>query len=98
MKKYLTIILCLLTFNLAAQKQINIVYFNTFKPIVAANITAALQQVYKCKIVQKGQYFLPQKAYYKPRNRYRADILLDYLENTNTNIYTLGITSQDISW
>jgi archaemetzincin len=41
---------------------------------------------------------LPVSAYYKPRERYRADLLLDYLSTmTSSNQVTLGLTSMDIS-
>lgn len=40
----------------------------------------------------------PQLAYYKPRNRYRADSLIDWLKKgTDRNHVILGITSKDIS-
>jgi archaemetzincin len=41
---------------------------------------------------------LPQTAYYKPRNRYRADSLIRYLRSkTPAGHITIGITNQDIS-
>ena len=42
---------------------------------------------------------LPQSAYYKPRNRYRAEKLLDYLESIIDKSHTkiLGLTTRDIS-
>jgi archaemetzincin len=41
---------------------------------------------------------LPALAYYKPRNRYRADSLIHWLNrNTPTGNVTLGLTSKDIS-
>ena len=41
---------------------------------------------------------LPQSAYYKPRNRYRADSIIKYLaaKTDNGNI-TVGLTEKDIS-
>jgi archaemetzincin len=42
---------------------------------------------------------LPQYAYYKARNRYRADSILNFLERYNKNHYRFvaGLTSKDIS-
>jgi archaemetzincin len=42
---------------------------------------------------------LPQYAYYKPRNRYRADSLLNFLERYNKNHFRFiaALTSKDIS-
>ncbi len=49
-------------------------------------------------VILKGSA-LPAKAYYKARNRYRADTLLDYLLQKRTqNIdYMVGLTEKDIS-
>ncbi len=41
---------------------------------------------------------LPQRAYYKPRNRYRADTLIMLLRETTANKHvTIGLTNKDIS-
>src|SRR5689334_22655199 len=41
---------------------------------------------------------LPALAYYKPRNRYRADSLISWLgRNTSGNQVIIGLTSKDIS-
>lgn len=41
---------------------------------------------------------LPKEAYYKERNRYRADSLIKFLnEKTGDNFVTLGLTNKDIS-
>ena len=42
---------------------------------------------------------LPQYAYYKPRNRYRADSILNFLERYNKNHFRFiaALTSKDIS-
>lgn len=41
---------------------------------------------------------LPQRAYYVPRNRYRADSLIDILKsNTKDGHVTIGLTCKDIS-
>lgn len=41
---------------------------------------------------------LPQKAFYPPRNRYRADSLIDYLAGITADGHvTIGLTYKDIS-
>lgn len=41
---------------------------------------------------------IPQLAYYKPRNRYRADSMIGWLrKRTDRKHVTIGITSKDIS-
>lgn len=41
---------------------------------------------------------LPKTAYYKPRNRYRADSLINWLsQRTQANTVVIGLTSKDIS-
>ena len=41
---------------------------------------------------------LPQSAYYKPRNRYRADSLINYLwQRSTTKSVLIGLTNKDIS-
>lgn len=40
----------------------------------------------------------PQNAYYKPRNRYRADSIIQFLNaTTKGNLVTIGLTTKDIS-
>ncbi|WP_231433815.1 MULTISPECIES: matrixin family metalloprotease [unclassified Chryseobacterium] len=41
---------------------------------------------------------LPKEAYYKDRNRYRADSIIKYLsQNTETGFVKIGLTTKDIS-
>ena len=41
---------------------------------------------------------LPKQAWYEPRKRYRADILINWLKNTvNDDGVVIGLTSKDIS-
>lgn len=41
---------------------------------------------------------LPKSAYYAPRNRYRADILLNHFSKTYPNKRVVALTSKDISY
>jgi len=41
---------------------------------------------------------LPKESYYKERNRYRADSIIQYLsKNTTNGFVTIGLTTKDIS-
>jgi archaemetzincin len=55
--------------------------------------------VYRVEVVVLPVKELPESAYYEPRRRYRADILLDYLNEKTDRRYTkvLGLTNRDIS-
>jgi archaemetzincin len=56
-----------------------------------------LKKVYPV-VELKTAIVLPQTAYYKPRNRYRADSLLSFLsERTQTGHVAIGLTTKDIS-
>ena len=58
------------------------------------NITAT----YNCTVTEiKGIAAMPAAAYYKPRNRYRANLLLEDLKKYNGYDKVIGITSKDIS-
>ncbi|WP_300672766.1 matrixin family metalloprotease [Soonwooa sp.] len=60
-------------------------------------VTEKIKNYYpNVKILEKIK--LPKEAYYKERNRYRADSLIKYLsERTADNFVTLGLTNKDIS-
>jgi archaemetzincin len=50
------------------------------------------------KVILNKSIPLPIRAYYKPRNRYRADTLNLYLkERTKNGFVTIGLTNKDIS-
>ena len=58
------------------------------------NITAT----YNCTVTEiKGIAAMPATAYYKPRNRYRANLLLEDLKKYNGYDKVIGITNKDIS-
>lgn len=62
-------------------------------------IKGEIETFYNFKVVILEGSPLPAHAYYKPRNRYRADTLLKYLLKvcpSNVN-YILGLTHKDIS-
>jgi archaemetzincin len=60
-------------------------------------VYSELHKVYPNLVIAKKMK-LPQSAYYKPRNRYRADSLIRYLRSiTPVTHVTIGLTSKDIS-
>jgi archaemetzincin len=60
---------------------------------------AGITGFYNVKTVILPGKILPSSTYYKPRKRYRADKLLDYLETITTgqNDKIIGLTTKDIS-
>lgn len=63
-------------------------------PIIGAKVTSFYHLPVKFK-----ESYLPQFAYYAPRNRFRADSLISYLKRLNKGKYrfAVGLTSKDIS-
>ncbi len=56
-----------------------------------------IKKVYSNTIVLKPVK-LPARAFYKPRNRYRADTLIAWLSrHSPDNFVTIGLTSKDVS-
>lgn len=62
-------------------------------------VKVGLQQFYGFAVVVLPRKQLPRRAYYRPRRRYRAEKLLDYLEQImpDDTFRVLGITAVDIS-
>ena len=60
-------------------------------------ISSNIQRIYPEVKVLKAMDF-PKNSYYKPRNRYRADSIIKYLNTrTGQQFITLGLTSKDIN-
>ncbi len=59
----------------------------------------ALVGMYGIQVIELPSVALPKDAYYKPRRRYRADKLLDFLDARAPNdaFRVLGLTGNDIS-
>lgn len=55
-----------------------------------------LEQSYNTKIEMYTDV-LPKEAYYKPNNRYRADLILKYLSKKYPGKRVMALTSKDIS-
>lgn len=70
-----------------------------FDSSLLATLKNEITQFYNYSTVVLEGSALPPNAYYKPRNRYRADSILDYLLQIRPkNIdYIVGLTEKDIS-
>lgn len=77
-----------------------IIDIQPFRGVDAAEyraLYASLKKVYP-SVQLKPPVELPATAYYRPRNRYRADSLINFLEQrTAKGHVTIGITHKDIS-
>lgn len=62
-------------------------------------VKKGLEDAFGLKVETLEAKPLPKEAWYEPRNRYRADKLLDYLGNQTAAKYriVIGLTSMDIS-
>jgi len=71
--------------------------FSDLSPELTHYVLDQLKIVYPfCELKRIVQ--LPSFAYYRPRNRYRADSLIAFLgRNTTVNHVTIGLTSKDVS-
>lgn len=71
--------------------------FNDFTPELTNSVFAKLKEINPNTIL-KTPLQLPIKAYYPPRNRYRADSLIKYLSNFGSaDTVVIGMTNKDIS-
>ena len=73
--------------------------FGKFSTEFIEMIYAGIDSVYNVEVIVLQGIEIPQSAYYEPRNRYRAEKLLDYLEENTGDEFTkvLGLTRYDIS-
>lgn len=71
----------------------------SFDTDIIDTISAGIQNLYNVDVVILSEKEMPQSAYYKSRNRYRAEKLLDYLEENVDSKFTkvIGLTNRDIS-
>lgn len=83
-------------------KKINpsIVIIQPFDGISENQVTYIYNKLKKIvpQVILNSAIPLPSRAYYKPRNRYRADTLNLFLkERTKNGFVTIGLTNKDIS-
>ena len=98
---FLLILLAILSLRLSSAAHI-VVAIQPLGKVDSALIqsaTARLESTIVVTVIVLPVQPLPQEAYYAPRNRYRADKLLDWLALNTPPQYgkVIGITAQDIS-
>lgn len=89
----------------AAERQIRavvvLVVLGEFPAELVDAVAAELERVYRVEVRRRAAIELPQDAWYAPRRRYRADVLLGHLgalaEGMPAGTRVLGLTSVDIS-
>jgi len=71
--------------------------FEDIKPKQLAEIYENIRKIYpNVKVLEPIKF--PEKSYYQPRNRYRADSIIKFLKlRTPENSVTIGLTNKDIS-
>lgn len=62
-----------------------------------AAVQASLARTYRLDVRVSPRQALPKRAYYPPRDRYRAERLNDWLAEKATTDKVLGLTAEDIS-
>ncbi len=78
--------------------KIAVCYFSAIDTKLKAALLQNIATTYHCTVTEiKGIAVLPAAAYYKPRNRYRAPVLLTYLNTYSGYDNVIGITTKDIS-
>jgi archaemetzincin len=84
--------------NNSAKDTILIVTMDFNETNLLDQIKNKVRAFYKTPVVIKSTT-MPKSAYYKARNRYRADSILNFLERYNNGQYRFvaGLTSKDIS-
>lgn len=73
--------------------------FEDFPTDIIKEVQAGIDSMYDIESTILPHIKLPKQAYYKPRNRYRADSLIRFLKAEKPGQYNkiLGLTTSDIS-
>ena len=78
--------------------KISVLYFSAIDANLRKELLKNISATYNCTITEIRRIpVLPAAAYYKPRNRYRAPALLEYLNEISGSDKVIGITAKDIS-
>lgn len=88
-----------LTIENSNKSTIAILPFNDVNTSLITAIKNNLQKQLAVEVFILSSQVLPSNAYYKPRQRYIADSLLEFLQKTNSNKFEkiIGVTTKDIS-
>ena len=78
--------------------KIAVLYFSSMDENLKAVLMQQISATYRRTVTEiKGIASMPAAAYYKPRNRYRAPVVLNYLNSYSGYDKIIGITTKDIS-
>ena len=102
--RYLLFILSIITLPHVAPTvpkriKITVGFYDAISPQLSRELTAAIATQYNADVIlQPKVQVLPTSTYYKPRNRYRADLILKYINQLPGNHdHYLAVTTHDIS-
>src|SRR5690606_31835156 len=77
--------------------EISLVNFGNVEDSQMKFVQSTLEENFKIDTIINFNQKLPSETYYKPRNRYRADKLIQYLKENFESEKVIGVTDQDIS-
>ena len=78
--------------------KIAVLYYANIDENLKSELLQNITATYLCTVTEiKGIATLPKAAFYKPRNRYRATVLLESIDSYNGYDKIIGITTKDIS-
>ena len=78
--------------------KIGVLYYTNIDANLKKELLLNITATYLCTVTEiKGIATLPIAAFYKPRNRYRATVLLESIDSYNGYDKIIGITTKDIS-
>ena len=78
--------------------KIAVLYYANIDKYLKSELLQNITATYFCTVTEiKGIATLPIAAFYKPRNRYRATVLLESIDSYNGYDKIIGITTKDIS-
>ena len=81
-----------------APLKIGVLYYANINDKLKKELLQNINETYLCTVTEiKGIAALPKAAFYKPRNRYRAAVLLKSIDSYKGFDKIIGITSKDIS-
>jgi archaemetzincin len=84
---------------LASSEALAVRPMGSFDRALLTEVARSLEGTFTFEVALLPREPMPEEAYYAPRKRYRAALLLDHLERQEAPLYVhvLGLTAQDIS-
>jgi len=77
--------------------KLTIVNFENVEEKYVQFVSSEIQNYFKTDSIQVLKDALPNSAFYEPRQRYRADKLIQYLKENHDAEKIIGLTNKDIS-